>query len=47
MIVSSTRRPRSRARRAALALTFLVLLPPSALAQKTARAPRRPTASIA
>ena len=40
MIVSSTRRPRSRACRAALALTFLVLVPTSALAQRTA-APRR------
>ena len=33
MIVSSARRPRSRARLAAVALTFLGLLPPSALAQ--------------
>ena len=36
MIDSRTRRPRSRACRAALALTLLVLLPPSALAQRTA-----------
>jgi hypothetical protein len=50
MIVSGTHRPRSRARQAAVALTFLVLLPPSVLAQRTSApaAPARyPTASIA
>ena len=39
MIVSSTRRPYARVFRAALALSFLVLLPPSLLAQKTAAPP--------
>ena len=41
MIDSRTRRPRSRACRAALALTLLAVLPPSALAQRTA-APAAP-----
>ena len=39
MIVSSTRRPYARALQAALALSFLVLLPPLLLAQKTAAPP--------
>ena len=43
MMVSSTRRPRARGFRAALALSLLVLLPPTLLAQKAA-APAAPAA---